>query len=109
VTALPVLAAASSPHFLSSEAGVASCKGMVEDLCWHSPEALKLGPIPDAATDEGVRGKRHEHALALGLRVCKLQAPPSVPPSSQVAQVAMLGLACTPLEGVYDRRDGCYV
>ena len=107
-SALAALDAPAHRAFWTATAPVGSCNGVVENLSWHSPEPLQLGAVP-------MRGYRPEHALALGLRVCKEQpagtADGDAPPSAAEAatmQVAMLGFACTPQEGTYNSSAACY-
>jgi hypothetical protein len=127
VVACPAFSTATAPE----DSCKSSCDGITEDLYWISPESLRLGAIPALIPTE--RGKRVEHALALGLRVGKEQPPPPPPPppppqegeqqpqqppaggaapspphATATVQVAMLGLACTPLEGSYDSSAVCY-
>jgi hypothetical protein len=123
-SALAALDVVACPAFWTATAPEDSCDGIIEDLYWISPESLRLGPVPVLIPTE--RGKRVEHALALGLRVGKEQPPPPppegeqqpqqppaggaapLPPATATVQVAMLGFACTPLEGSYDSSAACY-
>jgi hypothetical protein len=105
---LRLLDAAATPPLHTQTLDKKVCVGAIDALEWCSPDSLRLGLTP---------APQRVHVLAVGVRVDKAQPQPDAAPGDAVPgavgdghlqQVALLGLACSHVEGTYTDAGRCY-